>query len=160
MSLPNVKPSSCDLYPSTRSKRRTTDELSYVLFCQKKQKNELLPHSSDSFLQHLKRVHYQTFIWRMALTAIQDVPQPESFGWVRDGRFLKPVYMAKAPANLELTTCKCKTGCQRNCSCNNKGLSCSEACHCLRSVDTGKNRHGIPLHLLAIRKTLILSEKT
>ena len=81
-------------------------ERRYVLFCQKKQKNELLPPSSDSFLQHLRRVHYPTIISRMALTATQDVPQPESFGWVRDGRFLKPAYMTKAPAPsslLELT---------------------------------------------------------
>lgn len=70
----------CDLYPSSRSKPRTTDELRYLLFCQKKQKNELLPPTSDSLLQHLKRVNYQTFIWRKAMTAIQHLPQPESNG--------------------------------------------------------------------------------
>ena len=32
-----------DLYPSSRKIPRTADELRYILFCQKKQKNELLP---------------------------------------------------------------------------------------------------------------------
>ena len=62
----------CDLYPRSRMDLRTVDELRYFLFCQnRKQKNELLPPTSDSLLQHLKRVNYQTFVWRKALTAIQ-----------------------------------------------------------------------------------------
>ena len=57
----------CDLYPSSRMKPCTVDELRYFLFCQnRKQKNELLPPTSDSLLQHLKRVNYQTFVWRKA----------------------------------------------------------------------------------------------
>ena len=138
----------CDLYPSSRKTPRTVDELRYFLFCQKKQKNELLPPTSDSLLQHLKRVNYQAFIWRKALTAIQHLPHPESNGWVRDGLSLKPVYMTKEPAPsslLELTTCTCKGGCQSNCSCKNTGLSCSEACYCMGSIDVCRNPHGVLL---------------
>ena len=138
----------CDLYTSFRMTPRTADELRYLLFCQKKQKNELLPPSSDSLLQHLKRVNYQTFVWRQALTAIQHLPQPESNGWVKDGPSLKPVYMTKEPAPsslLELITCTCKGGCQSNCSCNNTGLSCSEACYCMASIDVCRNPHGVLL---------------
>ena len=52
----------CDLYASSRLKPRTVDELRYFLFYQnRKQKNELLPPTSDSLLQNLKRVNYQTF---------------------------------------------------------------------------------------------------
>ena len=60
----------CDLYPSARMTARVVDELRYLLFCQKKQENELLPPASDSLRQHLKRVNYQTFVWRKALTPI------------------------------------------------------------------------------------------
>jgi len=121
----------CDLYPSSRMTPCTVDELRYFLFCQKRQKNEMSPPTSDSLLQQLKRANYQTFVWRKALTAIQHLPQPETNGWVRDGPSLKPVYMTKEPAPsslLELRTCTCKGGCQSNCLCNNAGLSCSEAC--------------------------------
>ena len=140
----------CDLYPSSRKMPRTADELRYVLFCQKKQKNELLPPTSDSLLQHLKRANYQAFVWRKALTPIQDLPQPESNGWVRDGPLLKPVYMTKEPVPsslLELTTCTCKGGCQGNCSCSNTGLSCSEACYCMASIDVCRNPHGVLLNV-------------
>ena len=138
----------CDLYPSARMTARTVDELRYLLFCQKKQKNELLPPTSDSLRQHLKRVNYQTFVWRRALTPIQHLPQPESNGWVRDGPSLKPVYMTKEPAPsslLELTTYTCKGGCQSNCSCNNTGLSCSEACYCMARIHVCRNPHGVLL---------------
>ena len=138
----------CDLYPSSRKIPRTADELRYILFCQKKQKNELLPPTSDSLLQHLKRANYQAFVWRKALTAIQHLPQPESNGWVQEGPSLKPVYMTKEPmpsSLLELTTCTCKGGCQSNCSCNNTGLSCSEACYCMASINVCRNPHGVLL---------------
>ena len=137
----------CDLYPATRLKPRTADELRYFLFCQKKQKNELLPPTSDSLLQHFKRVNYQTLVWRKALTANQQLPEPaEGNGWVRDGCFLRPFFMTKEPAPsslLELTTCGCKGGCQNNCSCKNSGMSCSEACFCMASNDVCRNPHGV-----------------
>lgn len=143
----------CDLYPRSRMNLRTVDELRYFLFCQnRKQKNELLPPTSDSLLQQLKRVNYQTFVWRKALTAIQHLPQPESNGWVRENSSLKPVYMTKEPAPsslLELTTCTCQSGCQSNCSCNNTGLSCSEACYCMASSDMCRNPHGVLLDFVS-----------
>ena len=68
----------CDLYPRSRMNLRTVDKLRYFLFCQnRKQKNELLLPTSDSLLQQLKRVNYQKFVWRKALTAVQHLPQPE-----------------------------------------------------------------------------------
>eukprot|EP00794_Sanderia_malayensis_P016393 gene16393-18031_t len=40
----------CDLYPAHRKMPHTVDELRYILFCQKKQKNEMLPPTSDNLL--------------------------------------------------------------------------------------------------------------
>lgn len=136
----------CDLYPFRRRNVRTTDELRYLLFCQKKARNECLPPTSDSLLQHLKRANHQTFVWRKALTAIQDLPEPAGNGWVMEETCLKPVFMTKDPAPaslLELTTCGCKSGCETNCSCNNTGLSCSESCYCMASSDVCRNPHGV-----------------
>ena len=143
----------CDLYPSSRMKPRSVDELRYFLFGQnRKQKNELLPPTSDSLLQHLKKVNYETFVWRKALTAIQYLPQPESNRWVREDSSLKSVYMTKEPAPsslLELTTCTCQRGCQSNCSCNNTGSSCSEACCRMASSDMCRNPHGVLLDFVS-----------
>ena len=51
----------CSLYNASK-KTNTVDELRYLMFCQKKQKNEMLPPTSDSLLQHLKRSNYQAFV--------------------------------------------------------------------------------------------------
>lgn len=136
----------CSLYTVSK-KTSTADELRYLMFCQKKQKNEMLPPTSDCLLQHLKRANYQAFVWRHALEAMQDLESPEGHGWVRDSELLVPLNMTKAPAPeslLELTTCKCKTSsCLRNCSCNNTGLACTEGCYCMADDDACKNPHGL-----------------
>ncbi|KAK3698426.1 hypothetical protein QZH41_001193 [Actinostola sp. cb2023] len=97
----------CNLYPCNR-RATTADELRYLLFCQKKQKNEMLPPTSDSLHHHLKRANYQAMVWRRSLEAIQELPSPEDNGWERAGNNeLKPVLMTKDPAPsslLELTT--------------------------------------------------------
>ena len=136
----------CSLY-TTSKKTSTADELRYFMFCQKKQKNEMLPPTSDCLLQHLKRSNYQAFVWRHALEAMQDLEPPEGHGWVKDGELLVPLLITKVPAPeslLELTTCKCKTSaCLRNCSCNNTGLACTEGCYCMADDEVCKNPHGL-----------------
>lgn len=136
----------CSLYTTSR-KASTADELRYLMFCQKKQKNEMLPPTSDCLLQHLKRSNYQAFVWKHALHAMQDLQPPEGYGWVRDGELLLPLLITKAPAPeslLELTTCKCKTSaCLRNCSCNITGLACTEGCYCMADDQACKNPHGL-----------------
>ena len=61
-------------------KASTADELCYFLFCQKKQKNEMLLPTSDCLLQHLKRSTYQAFTWRHALEVMQDLESAEDHG--------------------------------------------------------------------------------
>ena len=136
----------CSLYTASK-KTSTADELRYLMFCQKKQKNEMLPPTSDCLLQHLKRSNYQAFVWRHSFEAMQDLESPEGHGWMRDGELLVPLLITKAPAPeslLELTTCKLKTSsCLRNCSCNNSGLACTEGCYCMADDEACKNPHGL-----------------
>lgn len=136
----------CSLY-KTSKKASTVDELRYFMFCQKKQKNEMLPWMSDCLIQHLKRSNYQAFIWRHALEAVQDLESLEGHGWVRDEKHLLPLLMKKALAPeslLDLKTCKCKmSSCLPNWSCNNTGLSCTEGCYCMADDEECKNLHGV-----------------
>ena len=116
------------------------------MFCQKKQKTERLPPTSDSLLQHIKRTNYQSYIWRCSLTAFQDLSPPEGHGWEIDDGVLVPVLMTKDPAPislLELNTCKCtKSECRSNCSCKNTGLACTEACSCMAD-ESCRNEHNL-----------------
>ena len=139
----------CEAYSlyTASKKTSTADELRYLMFCQKKQKNEMLPPTSDCLLQHLKQSNYQPFVWRYALEVMQNLEPPEGHGWVRDGELLAPSLITKAPAPeslLELTMCKCKTStCLRNCSCNNTGLACTEGYYCMADDEACKNPHDL-----------------
>ena len=125
----------------TASKKTSiADELRYLMFCQRKQKNEMLPPTSDSFLQ---QSNYQAFVWRHAFEAMQDLEPPECRGWGRNEELFVSLLVTKAlaPESLfELTTCKCKTSaCLRNCSCTNRGLVCTERCYCVADDEASKN---------------------
>ena len=137
----------CDIYPSSKKKRpQTADELRYIMFCQKKQKNETLPPTSDSLRQHIHRANYQTYVWRNSLDGMQEISSPVEHGWIMEDGELQPLLMTKDPAPsslLELKTCACKkTKCRSNCSCANVGLSYTEACTCM-AEDTWCNPHRV-----------------
>ncbi|KAK3743286.1 hypothetical protein QZH41_017324 [Actinostola sp. cb2023] len=127
----------CDLYPCSRKAPGTADERRYIIFCQ----------TSDSLQQHIQRANYQACVWRRSLTAMQNLPQPEGHGWEMEDGVLQPVLMTKEPAPkslLELTTCHCKKSeCRTNCSCNNTGLACTEACVCMADETVCKNPNSL-----------------
>lgn len=122
----------------------------YILFCQKKQRNEVLPPTLDSLSQHIKRANYQAYEWRNGLEPMQQLPPPESQGWYKEDEVLKPVLMTREPVPktlLELTTCQCKRSlCRMNSSCSSTGLPCTESCFCMGDEEACKNPHHILLH--------------
>ena len=91
------------------------------MLCQRKQKNNGLPPTSDSLQLHIQRANYQAM----------------GNGWEKgDDGSLKPLLMTRdaAPKGLaELTVCKCiKTACKSaSCVCRVNELSCTEACACM-----------------------------
>ena len=123
------------LYPTTKITLSSLDELRYLLFCQKRQRSEALPPTSDSFIQHLKRANYQVLVWRKSLVGNQDLPEPQCSGWKEEDGVLCPILMTSNPAPesiIKLTTCNCKKSlCRSTCSCANNGLCCTEACFCM-----------------------------
>lgn len=118
----------CSLYTISNRISATADEARYLLFCQKAQNNLLLPPTSDSLLQHIKRANYQAYVWRKALMPRQDLPSPAGHGWKIDNNTLCPDLMTKPPAPasiLELINCQCiRSSCTQNCSCSSNGLAC------------------------------------
>ncbi|CAH1277494.1 Hypp9663, partial [Branchiostoma lanceolatum] len=128
----------CDLYQTGKAPC-SVDDMRYFIFCQKRQRNEVLPPTSDSLRQHLQRSTFQTCLWRRALKAMQNMPQPDGRGWEERGTVLAPVLMTKDPAPkslVELVACGCTTSCRRaNCSCRVHSLACTEACKCMGNDD-------------------------
>ena len=117
------------------------------MFCQNKQKNEMLSPTTDCPLQHLKQSNYQAFVCSRALEAMQDLESLKGHGWTKDKELLVPLPITKAPAPvslLELMTCKCKTStCQQNCFSSNTGLACTEGCFCMADNEACRNPYGM-----------------
>ena len=133
------------LYPTTKKTPSSLDELRYLLFCQKRQRSEALPPTSDSFIQHLKKANYQVLIWRKSLVGNQDLPEPQCSGWKEEDGVLCPILITSNPAPesiIELTTCNCKKSlCQSTCSCAHNGLCCTEACFYMAEPGSCLNPH-------------------
>ncbi|KAI8509484.1 hypothetical protein Bbelb_133320 [Branchiostoma belcheri] len=85
----------CDLYEIGKTPY-TADNMRYHVFCQKKQRNEALPPTSDSLRLNLQRSTYQTCLWRRALEPMQKMPPPDGHGWEDSGTVLVPGLMTKA----------------------------------------------------------------
>ena len=126
----------CQLCGGSSGSGNTANERRYWLFCQKGQRNEHLPPTSDSLHFHIKRANYQTYIWRKSLTPVTNLPDPSLHGWEKKGEILKPLLMSQSAAPtglLELVMCSCKKSfCKSNrCSCKFNNLICTEGCACM-----------------------------
>lgn len=133
----------CSLYTTSEAAGDTADEVRYWMFCQKWQKSECLPPTSDSLHLHIQRANYQSFMWKRSLHAQQALPEPDGHGWQATDDGAQPLLMSKDPAHvglLELTTCNCKSqksACERNhvCACKCNDMPCTEACKCMGGED-------------------------
>ena len=112
-----------------------TNDARYDLFSKKGLSSEKLPPTSDALYMHIRRVNYQTYIWKCTTKPIMDLPPPIYAGWASDNEgHLVPLKMtqASAPDALDdFTKCRCKTECHtRRCSCNKEDTFCTDACLC------------------------------
>lgn len=106
------------------------------MFRKSKKTLENIPPTHDALKLHIKRSHFQAFVWRHSLIAEPDVPSPLLCGWKKDGDLLKPLLMNQdaVPANyLQLTSCGCSQAGQcrtRRCLCRKAGIPCTAICKC------------------------------
>ena len=98
-----------------------------------------LPPTSDSFTQHVFRAHYQTMIWKSALSSgPPSAANPLRYGWTETDNILLPIMIPEdvSPVPVEvLQMIKC--GCTASqpcstgrCSCVTAQLACSIFCRC------------------------------
>ena len=90
------------------------NEARYTRFCDKSKTPEpqSLPPTEDELLLHCRRVSYVPCLWRSALTANFDPPEPERHGWSRtENDSLIVTWMNQKPAPdsiLEFFSCGCE----------------------------------------------------
>lgn len=97
-----------------------------------------LPPTKESFIENVKRAHYQAALWRNV--HLPPAWDPVKFGWKKDipNRSLSPTTLPEGcnPAPeyiLKMIKCGCKTEdpCNsKKCSCRVHGLPCTMSCHC------------------------------
>ena len=94
----------CKLYdPGTSSK--LIQEVRSSLFLKCRTNIDYLPPTQDALIQHIKRSHYQAYIWNQCLKTIQQLPSPLTYGWCMEDNKLKPLLMTVehlTPKSLKL----------------------------------------------------------
>ena len=103
-----------------------------------------LPPTSDAFAQHVYRAHYQTMIWKSALSSSPPAQaDPVQYGWTKKDSNLFPVMLpddvSPAPVEvLQMIKCGCASSrpCSTGrCSCVLAQMSCSMFCNCHAAAD-------------------------
>src|SRR6218665_1789141 len=104
------------------------------LFTKKSRSLELLPPTSDAFLQHVKRSIYQAVhCWGHCLEKQVKVLDPGDWGWTKNGNGWVPLWMTIPEVSKicrELIHCSCKKGCLGRCKCVKANLVCTALCQC------------------------------
>ena len=135
----------CRIYNVHRTD--SIDAARHLLFSKTGKPAAMTP-TSDVLRFHLKRVHYQSMIWRNAHCPTPELPAPSEMGWRLVDSELQPVLMTLSPipnSCLEMVTCSCRKQCKtRRCKCQKSGLRCTSMCACQHQTDDHTvcmNRH-------------------
>ena len=114
---------------------QSTTKMRKDLFSKKQLVSDCLPPTEPELTEHIKRANYQSYIWQNATKPHLELPSPEENGLSRsEDSDLVPTKNVNPPAPegfIELTTCKCQTGCKnKRCACKKNDILCCDACFC------------------------------
>ena len=122
----------CSAY-SSNTKCSSLKKLRWELF-RTGEENEKLPPTKSSFIPHIQRSNYLSYIWKNCKSPEINVPSPVGHGSEDNDGLITPIMCLRSPAPkalLELIKCGCKGKCEkRQCSCVRSNLTCTPACLC------------------------------
>ncbi|KAK3911510.1 Chromosome-associated kinesin KIF4 [Frankliniella fusca] len=108
---------------------------------------EYLPPTSDALRLHLKRCHFQVYVWKNAHIASPILPDPKDCGWnVVDERYV-PVLktLPSVPKSCPVfSVCGCKGLCStKQCGCRKDPcVPCTKMCKCKAKCLNGAGEEG------------------
>jgi len=129
----------CKAYDGTNRYKATHLSLNNLRAAMTKKKDidlAQLPPCEASFLQHVRRVLWQTKIWHNAHIACPDIGSPEDHGWkMQDGKLIPVLFDGPVASEiLDGLLCNCtrKQGCLTavSCTCKQNNMQCIELCDC------------------------------
>jgi hypothetical protein len=95
--LPAFEDLVCRLY---KALSKMVNEARYELFAVQHLTEHSLPPTSDCLLQHLRRVTYQSAIWRRSTQANNMAPSPHGYGWTVTAETVNLVWLTEPCAQL------------------------------------------------------------
>jgi hypothetical protein len=98
------------LYMSVANAKPITsiNELRHDLFTKGQKEADKLPPTKSALTEHLKRAHYQSFVWRQSTSAEISLPSPVGHGWYADSEgYLHPQLMPATVAAVRIRYLKC-----------------------------------------------------
>lgn len=109
-------------------------ELRWQLFSKHSVEVSKLPPTQAALKYRIFRCHYVCTVLKKCDTPIQDLRDPQGFGWEAKGNSLVPILTDDLPAPVglvELSMCGCKGVCDSNrCCCFKNKLTCTDMCKC------------------------------
>jgi len=111
----------------------TLDSTRKHLFTKKSRTLDLLPPTSDAFLQHVIRAVHQALCWLQSLEKQPTAYDPSHWGWTRQADRWTPLWMTLPQLSQscrQLIHCSCKKGCTSRCKCAKANLACTALCQC------------------------------
>ena len=124
----------CLMYDRNTSCEKVND-LRKDLFPRKVQMMQNLPPTQAALIQHTNRSIYQASIWSTSLLSIQNIPEPDNFGWTFCNNKWEPLWTTlpeAAKSCRQLIRCGCRASplCSRRCKCQTTGLKCTAVFQC------------------------------
>ena len=122
---------------------KTLPQLRWYLYSKFQTDADKLPPTMSALKFKIFRSHFVTLVLRRANIPVQNLPQPEKYGWERRGNALMPIMTDNLPAPMamiELSVCGCKSNCQnKRCKCRKNCLPCTDMCKCIDCANTGED---------------------
>ena len=114
---------------------QSTPKMRKDLLSKKQLVSNRLSPTEPELTEHIKRANYESYIWKNATKPLLELPSPEENGWSRseDGDLVptKNVNSLASEGFIELTTCKCQTGCKnKRCASKKNDIFCCDTCFC------------------------------
>ena len=105
----------------------------WQLYSKQQVESEKLPPTPSALDFKIQRSDYISKIWTSADQPRPILPSPEDFCWKLQDEMYEAIMTDQPVPNamVELSFCRCKTGCKTNrCKCRKNEMSCTEMCYC------------------------------
>ncbi|MEO0688203.1 MAG: hypothetical protein AAFY76_24880 [Cyanobacteria bacterium J06649_11] len=93
-----------------------------------------LPPTLPALKYKVFRSHYIALVFKSCFKSIQNLPDPNGFGWELEDDHLVAITTDELPAPIgliELSMCSCKQDCSTaRCHCRKNKLICTDMCKC------------------------------